>query len=321
MIRPALGLQDRRGGSAGAKRHQGARGHGAREEIGEGAEDHQREQGRAEHVAEQHLTPAGDADRLVGRHRERQHEQAEGREDREHRHEMDERYQADRPGNRIAQAGPYAAPDQQIELDRQRNGKEVGLHRKPDAGHQADGDGGASGRLHALGARHRSQQIRRASHEHQMLALSEMFVGQHHEQEEQHRRQQRLGECMIGGRHQPDQAPASEEGSDDPGHHPGREPERHAAGQQAGRQHRQGMDDEGEGQVLVDDVDIEPLARQPAAGDVEDRAHVVIDRREEIARQPQHRQREQRHQQQLLDTRRKRGRFFRDGWQGAGKIS
>ena len=79
-----------------------------------------------------------------------------------------------------------------------------------------------------------------------MLALAEMLVGQHGEQEQQNRRQQRFGQRMVGRRHQPHQPAAGIERSGDARHHPGGEPERHAARHQLGGQHRHGMDDEGE---------------------------------------------------------------------------
>jgi hypothetical protein len=46
------------------------------------------------------------------------------------------------------------------------------------------------------------------------------------------------------------------------------------------------MDDEGEGQVLVDHLDVELLAADPACRDVEDGCHVVVERRKEIAGEP-----------------------------------
>ena len=95
----------------------------------------------------------------------------------------------------------------------------------------------------------------------------------------------------------------------------------HAARQDLGRQHRQRMHDEGERQVLVDHLDIEPLAADPAPRDVEDRRDVVVDGREEVAGQPQDGQGEQRHQQQPFDARRDYRGFGRDGWQGGAKIS
>ncbi len=80
-------------------------------------------------------------------------------------------------------------------------------------------------------------------------------------------------------------------------------------------------EDESERQVLVDHVDVQPLAIHPAARDVEDGGDVVVYGRKEVARQPDDRQDNQRHQQEALDTRRNSRRLSRHGWQGAAKIS
>ncbi len=225
----------------------------------------------------------------------------------------------DRPRDGIVERRPPAAADQQVEFDRGGDREVVRLHGERHARHQPDGDRRAARQHHAFGACHRGDQIGRAGHEHDVLALAEMLVGQHGEQEQQHRRQQRLGQRVVGRGDEPHQPPASPERGEDAGHHPGGEPERDAARQEPGGQDRQRMHHEGERQVLVDDLDIEPLAADPAPRDVEDRGDVVIDRREEVAGQPQDGQGEQRHQQQPFDARRNDRGFGRDGWQGAGE--
>ena len=285
------------------------------------AEDHQRDQGGRQHVAAEHAAPALVADRRIGFDGERQHEPAVVGEDRVHRRDMRHGDEADRPRDGIAERRPPAAADQQVEFDRSGDGEIVRLHGERHAGHQADGDRRAARQRDVLGTRHRGDQVGRAGHEHDVLALAEMLVGQHGEKEQQHRRQQRLGQRMIGRWHEPHQPPAGPEGGEDPGHHPGGEPEGGTAPQELGGQHRQRMHHEGERQVLVDDLDIEPLAADPAARDVEDRRDVVIDGREEVAGQPQDGQGEQRHQQQPFDARRDYRGFGRDGWQGGTKIS
>jgi hypothetical protein len=197
----------------------------------------------------------------------------------------------------------------------------VRLHGQRDPRGESDGNGGETRRIHALGAGHRGDQVGRAGHEHDVLALAEMLVGQHGEQEQQHRWQKRLGEGMVGGRHEADELPAGPERGEDARNHPRREPEGDRAGQEPGRQHGQSVHDEGQRQILVQHLDIELLAADPARRHVEDGGHVVVDGREEIACEPEDRQREQRYQQELLDTRRNGRRFGVNGWQGGVKIS
>ena len=195
------------------------------------------------------------------------------------------------------------------------------LHRERQAGHDADRDAGRSGRTHPFGTCHRGNQVGGAGHEHDVFALAEMLVGKHREQEQQHRRQQGFGKRMVRRGHEMHEAAARPEGGEDAGDHPGREPEGHRSRQDLRRQNRQAMEDEGQGQVLVEDLDIELFAADPSCRYVQDGRDVVVDRREEVPGQPQHWQDKQGRQQQSLDARRNGRGLGRNGWQGPAKIS
>ena len=162
-------------------------------------------------------------------------------------------------------------------LHQQEGDGVVGLQRAGQPGHHAGGDGVVAGLALAVQPAHQQHQVGQHGGGQQVLALAELHAGQNQQQRAEHAEHRgaagEQGGAAVQQAGRPPRRPQDDRREERVGDGLGRQAQQHR------QLRRDGVEPDDQRRIDLDEVDIQALAAQPFARDIEQPGHVVLLRR------------------------------------------